>query len=166
MDPDPQTAVAAALEGQAIIDVAGVVIVDGDAVLAAQIQPCGIARLLQVNHRQQPLCFRQKLWREAATPGGARQRQQPMPVPLAQFHQQVAQITAISAQMQGTQALPQGRLQLVGFDPAGGELLQLLEPLTLLRRQGFRIHRLPAPQQGLPALFALGMKLTPPPLTP
>ena len=112
------------------------------------------------------MCFRQKLWFKATTPGGARKRQQPVPVPLAQFHQQVAQITAISAQMQGTQALPQGRLQLVGFDPAGGELLQLLEPLTLLRRQGFRIHRLPAPQQGLPALFALGMKLTPPPLTP
>ena len=78
------------LEGQAIVDVAGIDIVDRDQVLVAEIRAQLIARLGLAMGLQQPLAFRLQLGTEAQLPAGVSQRGQAMQVPKSQIHQQMA----------------------------------------------------------------------------
>ena len=91
---------------------------------------------------------------EAAAPGGPRHGEQLVGIPLAQLDQQMAQGAVIAAQVQGREALAQGRSQFAELDPAAGQLFEQLQALAMVWVEA-RSRRLAAPQQLQPGPLLL-----------
>ena len=140
MDPDPPPTGFPLLQSQGVIDVAGVVVIDGHATLVGEIQPLGITGQRLATAVHQPFGLPFELSGKACAPGGAGQRHQMVRIPLLQRHQQMTQQATVDAlvrtQMDAGEAVAQPWIELGLLQAAAGQLLQLFEPLLLLRQQG------------------------------
>ncbi len=126
MNPDPDTSVGEPLEGEAVIKVKRLVVVDGDHPLPAEIETALIAGMGLVGEGLKPGRFLQELGGEAFSPAALVEGQQLVPVPLTEIREQMTKVTAIESQVQGNQALVQGWIQLLGLQVSCCQTLKLL----------------------------------------
>ena len=158
VDPEALAASRQALEGEAIVDVLGVVVIDREAVLAAEIEPLIIPGPGGFVVGQQPLRLGLEVGAEAQVPAAAAQGGKVVGLPATEIHQQVADRPGFGLAMRRLQGLAQNRRQglaTVSTSP----LLQELQLQPLLLPQQVGVERLPGPQDLLPgpllALLAL-----------
>ena len=119
------------LQAYGVIQVLGVVIVDGDAMQPATIEPCAVPRPGLISGGYQPLGLVLELSTKSVGPDAGLQRGQDVGVPLPQIHEQMANRPRFGAALGLTQGLKQrwGQgLSLVAAGPADqlGQLVGLL----------------------------------------
>jgi hypothetical protein len=149
VNPQPRCAIGPLLQGEAVVDVAGVRIVDGDGVQAGEVAAAIVTGKLRGGQRHQPQGLRLQLRGEARLPGGVFQGGQMVPLPLAQVHQQVPDRRGFHRAM----GRLQGPVQVVGQGTAGvaaGPLPQQGQVLALLGIELLRIDRAALAQGLLP----------------
>ena len=124
-----------------------------------EIQPLGITGQGLATALHQPFGLPFELSGKTCAPGGAGQGHQMVRIPLLQRHQQMTQQATVDAlvraQVQAGEALAQPRIELGLLQAAAGQLLQLLQPLSLLGQQGLRLQGLALLQEVQPAALPL-----------
>jgi len=170
VDPQPLAPFGGGFEGKAIVDVEGVVVVNGDHPLPATIDPFSVAGERQVGLGYELVGLLQQLLGETVLPGGGLQGRQVVSFPLAKIDQEVADRT----RLEGAVALAQQALQIVGeglLRRSGRPTAELIEVALLLGSKSGALHRLPglkvlepfgspqAPQDLLPSLLAQRAKI-------
>ena len=164
VNPDPTAAIGAPLQGQGIVHITGVRVIDGDAALVTEIQPPWITGMGSVSTLHQCRCFGFQVRRESGRPGGALQTAQLMALPLPQISQQTAHIAELGQALTIEQQVPQfGREAIAGLS---GELQQALELAAglgrkLVHRQGLPLSQPLAPLQLMALAQHLAMALPP-----
>ena len=165
MNPQPLVPLRGGFEGKAVVDVEGVVVVDGDDPLLTAIDTLPIAGEGQVSPGHKLIGLLEQIAGEALLPGGGLQGRQVVALPLAEIDQQVAN----RAGLEGAVDLPQEALQVVGeglVRCAAGPAAELVQVVPLLRAEPVNIHGLPGLQPLQPLVSAQAAQGLAAPLLP